>query len=318
MSIKAINWALSLENMPMGPKFILTILANYSNENNECWPSFDEICKKSSSSRATVNKYLMYLESNNVIVRSKRKNDLGHNKSNMYTLNLSHSSTLELRDYAKKSAKVNIPTVQPLNSGQSSHLELWGTRILVHPTVQSEKSHSSFHSSHLELRPPYIQTITLEPPLPPKGSPIEPTKDQTDPKIEENDSKMDLLGDPISKKQIHTGDGFDKFWKAYPRKVGRGKSLEAWRIKKLAKWLPAILEDLDKRQELDDEWHSKNPFVPNPTTYLNQRRWEDEEKVRPKPKRDWETSEERNARVLKQTIENIKNTPQEDLDVWDD
>ena len=70
---------------------------------------------------------------------------------------------------------------------------------------------------------------------------------------------------------------FKTFWSIYPRKVGKAKSFEIWKRKKLYQFLPAILEDLSQRHD----WHSHNAFTPHPTTYLNGRRWEDEEKCSP-------------------------------------
>lgn len=139
MSIKAINWALSLINLPIGHKCVLFVLANCANEKGECWPSFDEICNKSSGARATVSKYLSYMESNNILKVIKRRNQKGYKQSNMYALNLSLSSTVILRDYDDKLGKVNRPLVQPLNQGLSSTLEPRKSN----PLVQSSESLSS-------------------------------------------------------------------------------------------------------------------------------------------------------------------------------
>lgn len=68
--------------------------------------------------------------------------------------------------------------------------------------------------------------------------------------------------------------GFVHFWKIYPRKVGKGAALNAWlRVK-------PDLDAVDKAltwQRRSPEWTKDGgAFVPHPTTYLNQRRWEDE------------------------------------------
>jgi len=71
--------------------------------------------------------------------------------------------------------------------------------------------------------------------------------------------------------------GFDEFWKSYPKKVGKGAAESAFKkIKKPKETLRQILQALE-RQKRSEQWTKENGrFIPNPATYLNQRRWEDE------------------------------------------
>ena len=69
-------------------------------------------------------------------------------------------------------------------------------------------------------------------------------------------------------------DGFREFWNAYPKKVERKKSLEIWKRKKLSSMTLQIVSDLETRITQDHKW--REGFIPNPTTYLNGDRWEDE------------------------------------------
>ena len=72
---------------------------------------------------------------------------------------------------------------------------------------------------------------------------------------------------------------FDEFWAAYPRKVDKKKSAQLFSrlLKKEPAILAAILKDLDGR------WQNVEPqFIPHPSTYLNGRRWEDQEKTKTK------------------------------------
>ena len=70
---------------------------------------------------------------------------------------------------------------------------------------------------------------------------------------------------------------FAEFWQAYPKKVGKGAALKAYgKIKPNAqlhkKMLTAI--EIQKRTQ---QWQKENgQFIPNPSTWLNQSRWEDE------------------------------------------
>jgi hypothetical protein len=72
-------------------------------------------------------------------------------------------------------------------------------------------------------------------------------------------------------------DVFLKFWLIYPRKVGKGDAEKAW--KKISKPVEtfALIEAALKWQKESIEWRKENgAFIPHPSTYLNQRRWEDE------------------------------------------
>lgn len=70
---------------------------------------------------------------------------------------------------------------------------------------------------------------------------------------------------------------FDQFWKAYPRKIGKGAAETAWKkIKEPGATLVLILEAIERQKESQD-WQKENgQYIPNPATWLNQRRWEDE------------------------------------------
>ncbi len=74
----------------------------------------------------------------------------------------------------------------------------------------------------------------------------------------------------INKKENYTED-FEVFWKAYPRKVGKQKCQAIWIKKKPP--LDLCMQAL-QWQIKSDNWVSG--FIPNPETYLNQGRWEDE------------------------------------------
>jgi hypothetical protein len=68
--------------------------------------------------------------------------------------------------------------------------------------------------------------------------------------------------------------GFERFWAAYPKKVGKEAAKKAFsKVKVPVESLLAAIE----RQKCSDQWSKDNgQFIPNPTTWLNQGRWEDE------------------------------------------
>ena len=67
---------------------------------------------------------------------------------------------------------------------------------------------------------------------------------------------------------------FDEFWETWPsskRKVDRAKCLSMWKTRKLYTLTRLIVDHVQAMKE-DKEW--LDGFVPMPSTYLNQRRWE--------------------------------------------
>lgn len=70
---------------------------------------------------------------------------------------------------------------------------------------------------------------------------------------------------------------FDEFWSAYPKKVGKGAAQKAWaKIRPSAtlhkKMMAAIADAIESEQWQRDDGR----YIPNPSTWLNQSRWEDE------------------------------------------
>ena len=75
--------------------------------------------------------------------------------------------------------------------------------------------------------------------------------------------------------------GFDEFWKAYPKKVGKAAASKSFAkvIKKVP--LQTLLSAIE-RQKCGPQWSRDNgQYIPNPATWLNQGRWDDEETIVP-------------------------------------
>lgn len=69
-------------------------------------------------------------------------------------------------------------------------------------------------------------------------------------------------------------DDFDRFWQAYPKKVGKQAARKAFhRVKTPVESLLRAISE----QKRSDQWsRDGGRFVPNPATWLNQGRWEDD------------------------------------------
>jgi hypothetical protein len=72
------------------------------------------------------------------------------------------------------------------------------------------------------------------------------------------------------------GAEFDRFWSAYPKKVGKISAKKAFEHVIKTVPLESLLTAIE-RQKCGSQWsRDGGQYIPNPTTWLNQGRWEDE------------------------------------------
>ena len=74
-----------------------------------------------------------------------------------------------------------------------------------------------------------------------------------------------------------TPDGFDIFWKAYPKKKSKGDAEKVWKkLKPNAELQSRILKAINLLSASED-WKKQNgQFIPYPATWLNAKGWEDQ------------------------------------------
>lgn len=83
---------------------------------------------------------------------------------------------------------------------------------------------------------------------------------------------------PISPEGTDSGEPtpFDKFWEAYPVKVGKLKAMASFNKAMKATTLEVILAAVELAKK-SDQWNREGGrFIPHPTTWLNQGRWDDQ------------------------------------------
>ena len=80
--------------------------------------------------------------------------------------------------------------------------------------------------------------------------------------------KHDLLQQP---KSVSYSNKFEDFWKLYPKKTGKKFAYICYQKARMSNdiLLPAVREQIRSKQ-----W--QRGYVPNPSTWLNQGRWDDE------------------------------------------
>ena len=111
------------------------------------------------------------------------------------------------------------------------------------------------------------------------GMPSDTTACQTMPNDAKHAKDKDKDKDKDKEKNTNARESsaFDRFWAAYPKKVGKLDAQKAFRqVKAPVEMLIASIE----KQKNTSQWTNENGrFIPNPATWLRQGRWMDEEVV---------------------------------------
>ena len=107
---------------------------------------------------------------------------------------------------------------------------------------------------------------------PNQREPKRPNKEKEEDKEKDNDKDEEITA--ASPPTRAKSSDFDLFWQAYPKKVGKEAARKAFsRVKAPLESLLTAIE----RQKCGNQWLTENGrFIPNPATWLNQGRWEDE------------------------------------------
>ena len=72
-------------------------------------------------------------------------------------------------------------------------------------------------------------------------------------------------------------DRFERFWKGYPKKVGKGDARKIWTRLRPSEELTLRMINAVEIAKKSVEWTKDGgQYIPNPSTWLNQSRWEDE------------------------------------------
>lgn len=135
---------------------------------------------------------------------------------------------------------------------------------------------NSFNSAH---RGVISQLENNQVPYESYGYKVAPSKPLASPFVgaKDKDKDKDNIELNLGENAKRGYDVFDQFWKSYPKKVGKGAAQKAWsKIKEPVGTIDLILGALCWQRGCE-QWKKDNgQFIPNPATYLNQRRWEDE------------------------------------------
>lgn len=80
-----------------------------------------------------------------------------------------------------------------------------------------------------------------------------------------------------------TTQGFDRFWRAYPKKKSKGDAERAWKKLQPDEPLQDSILDAIERARTSAEWKKDGgQYIPYPATWLNAKGWEDEYESKPR------------------------------------
>lgn len=72
-------------------------------------------------------------------------------------------------------------------------------------------------------------------------------------------------------------DLFDSFWAEYPKKVGKDDARKSWKKRKVDQTLADQMIAAVRLQRESQQWkRDGGQYIPNPSTWINQGRWQDE------------------------------------------
>ena len=106
-----------------------------------------------------------------------------------------------------------------------------------------------------------------------------PTETQPEPRPNPALTKSQPNHKPITNNQ-YIQTSFAQFWAAYPRHVAKQAAIKAWQKANPQNGLLEQILNAIQTQRRSPDWTKDNgQFIPHPATWLNQRRWEDEDVI---------------------------------------
>jgi len=298
------QWHLQLEADLLGcrilkwsHKIVYAYLRFRQGDNGASWPGLTTIATDLGVAKNTVIKALTELEQMGLI-RAEKNPQGGRAQSNHYV-------TVPFAIWQEEGSQT-----APFADGQKgSESALFG-----HARKGSESEPKSAQSLHQKGSSSAPETVQL---LNENGSESEPEKNRKT-KSEKKHGHFALLptvaavGDSAGSQPRKTprtdtpvnGEYFERFWAGYPRKVAKQKCRAVWaRLRPTADLAEQIIAAVEVYKRTEQWQRERGRFIPHPSTFLRQGRWEDEIPATAEPKRgepDWLPDEEEAEQILQE------------------
>lgn len=111
---------------------------------------------------------------------------------------------------------------------------------------------------------------------------------------------------PQVRRVVVEDDGFEEFWKEYPKKVGKADARKSWTKLKPNRVLREHMLDTLRQAKASDQWRKDGgKYIPNPSTWLNQGRYDDDV-----------STYSRSVKTVQTNFHNMDSRPDDDLEAW--
>ena len=106
---------------------------------------------------------------------------------------------------------------------------------------------------------------------------IQETENEKEKEINKNDKNV-INNNPLYPPLKEEGDElFSLFWSNYPKKVGKGYAKKCFdKIKPSRELVDTMVKAINAQRKSEAWQRDKGQYIPNPSTWLNQQRWEDD------------------------------------------
>jgi len=231
-------------DLPCTSKLLLIALADLANDEGYCSPSVALLMKRTGLSERAVRSHLKALEEAGHITRQHHTGMVTWYMVHPVASHATEHTTAPdapQHDESPSTAQDAPQTDVHISTAQDAQLPCMTGTSPLHDAHSSPARHAPESHKYINTQLSNLTTLTLNSPpiVPPKGD-------------------------------------FALFWAAYPKKVGKGAAEKAWQRAKGNQHLQTILQALEQ-QKRSAQWRKDGgAYIPNPATWINQRRWEDE------------------------------------------
>jgi hypothetical protein len=129
---------------------------------------------------------------------------------------------------------------------------------------------------------PSLFPPSFSPPYPPYNYPPYPTPFSPLPCVERDSGEKDSVNrrtSTLAEGGKGSENGFDAFWRVYPRRVGKAAARKAWLKATRVATPEEIIAGAERAARSWEAAHTSLQYVPHPATWLNAERWTDEDRA---------------------------------------
>ena len=279
MSLQAMDWALrKVQGISPTQKLILICLANHAGPDGTCWPSQNTLSEYSGLSRESISRNLSDLERKGVIRSLPRRDDAGRDLSKTYFLNILPEAPAEVLNNTQNHRGVIEDHTGGTNM-QGGVIDDHTQQKQAFANDQIEngvgtlgviEDHTGVTQSHRGCDPES------------QGGVIEDHTSKENQSRKESVTRTKNISPPPPSVPPETPQAegvyskeFETFWAAYPKKIGKLAAWQAWeKMSGLRPPLESILRTIDCYRQTE-QWQETR-FIPHPSNWLAQRRFDDE------------------------------------------